>query len=83
MTLQQYLDKNGIAADVFARKIRVSFSSVYKYRTGARKPREGVETKIWAITNGAVGPRDWERKPNGKSVLARKRRQSSKRAVAR
>lgn len=60
MTLNAYLIKNQITSERFARTIRVSVSSVNKWRMlGYRIPRRAMIGKIEKATSGSVKLRDW------------------------
>lgn len=60
MTLNKYLRKQQITSEQFARKVRVSVSSVNKWRMlGYRIPRAKWIDKIHKATNGSVRLKDW------------------------
>lgn len=62
MTLERYLTQNKITSERFARRIRLSLSSVNKYRIGERMPRPDIVERIRRATNGRVRPEDWYRR---------------------
>ena len=53
MTLGEYLQLKGMSAVDFARLIRVSKVSVYRYLSG-RLPRQEVMKRILRVTEGRV-----------------------------
>jgi len=60
MTLNAYLLKRGITSEQFAKKVRVSLSSVNKWRMkGYRIPRAAMIRKIEKTTKGSVTLKDW------------------------
>jgi hypothetical protein len=61
MKLHQYLLENKITSERFARKVRVSGSSVSKWRAGYRKrPRDEHIKRIAKATGNKVQYADWE-----------------------
>jgi predicted transcriptional regulator len=60
MRLKNFLDEHGIAAHVFAAKIGISASAIYKYRTQTRKkPSPWTIAKIQKATGNKVTLKDW------------------------
>ena len=59
MTLQDYLDEQGLTHKAFAERICVTTASVWRYATGNRMPRPNIMRKIVAATDGAVQPQDF------------------------
>jgi DNA-binding transcriptional regulator YdaS (Cro superfamily) len=60
MKLGNYLTKKQITSERFAKQLRVSVSSVNKWRmTGYRIPRAGMIARISVATRGRVELRDW------------------------
>ena len=63
MKLSKYLIENGITTEQFARKMKVSYSTVCKWRTGVRTPDfPDTVAKIAKVTNGVVTADDWKKK---------------------
>ena len=60
MTLNAYLLKKQITSERFAKALKVSVSSVNKWRmTGYRIPRAATIRKIHRATSGSVSLKDW------------------------
>ena len=59
MTLQEYMDKEGVSAVNMARKIRCSRQQIYNYADGTNLPSLKVAARIEEETNGAVTLYDW------------------------
>ena len=53
MTLAEYLKRNGLTREQFARKIKVQEMSVYRYLAG-RFPEKKVLVRIIKVTGGKV-----------------------------
>lgn len=60
MKLAAYLDKRGITAQAFATKMKISVSSVNKYRTQIRAPNRKMALRIARVTKGLVTVKDWQ-----------------------
>jgi len=61
MTLEEYLIKERLTDDVFAKRIKVSKHAIRKYKSGARFPKPWVVKAIRKETRGEVAPDDWYR----------------------
>jgi hypothetical protein len=59
MKLNEYLIKNRITTEQFARQVKCSFSAVCKWRVGERMPRPKTIARIKRITKDNVTPADW------------------------
>lgn len=59
MNLNEYLTKNRITSERFARTMKVSISAVSKWRIKNRMPRPAMLAKIQKTTRGRVRPVDW------------------------
>jgi transcriptional regulator with XRE-family HTH domain len=60
MKLSEYLLRKQITSEAFAKKMKVSISSVNKWRMdGYRIPRPNLIAKIDKATSGSVKLRDW------------------------
>jgi len=62
MKLEEYLIRNALTDEDFARKIGISKHAVRKYKSGAREvPRKWIVLEIEKKTKGEVAPIDWYR----------------------
>lgn len=71
MSLQSYLDEKSISDEQFGASIGVSATSVYRYRTGRRKPEDEIMTRIFKVTHGVVDANSFYKfktKTNGKHI---------------
>lgn len=59
MNLRSYLDVKDISPAAFARAIKVSTASLYRYIGGDRIPHRDVMARIVAVTGGEVQPNDF------------------------
>jgi transcriptional regulator with XRE-family HTH domain len=59
MTINEYLKKHKLTAEQFAKKAKISVSSVNKWRTKNRSPGGRNILKIERATLGSVQLRDW------------------------
>lgn len=58
MTINEFIKKQGITKEIFAKFVGVSISSVYKYCSGERAPSLMVASKIQKMTKGQVTIKD-------------------------
>lgn len=54
MELRKWLDKSGMSAAAFGRKIKVSRAAIVRYADKLRCPKEDVARRIIAETGGEV-----------------------------
>lgn len=59
MQLRDYIKKQGITYAVFAERIGVTPTSVYRYTAGLTRPANDVLPKIKEATGGLVTPNDF------------------------
>lgn len=57
--LDWWLWANRTTADQFAKRLKVHYSLVSRYRTGARLPTDEHKAQIAKLTAGAVSEKDW------------------------
>jgi hypothetical protein len=61
MKLNEWLTLSGMPAGAFAAKVKVSATSLGRYRRGERVPKTQVMRRIIELTGGAVTPDDFYR----------------------
>lgn len=74
--LGEYLTRHRISSMTFAKKVGVSYSSICKYRRGARWPKHDIMKKIWLKSQLCVSIADWTRQrklANGRNNLTKKK----------
>ena len=54
MTISEFIKKQGISKEVFAKFVELSPASVYKYCTGERVPSLKTAARIEKMTRGQV-----------------------------
>lgn len=59
MRLHNYLEREGLSATDFARKVGVSQSTISRYLKGLRHPERDTMLAIRKATSGAVQPNDF------------------------
>jgi DNA-binding transcriptional regulator YiaG len=59
MKLNKYLTDSRTTTEQFARKIKVTASTVSKWRAGYRKPNRVHTARVAKATNNAVTHDDW------------------------
>lgn len=59
MKLSAYLDREKLTDDVFATKVKVDRSTIYRIRNGSHKPSPSLMAEIAKVTGGEVLPNDY------------------------
>ncbi len=59
MKLSEYLKKERVTLEEFGARLGVSASTVHRYATGARVPKQGLMSLIFHVTAGQVTPNDF------------------------
>lgn len=59
MQLQAWLTKEDISVSVFARRIDVSFQTVWRWLYRGRTPKKDMRKRVFEATRGEVKPADW------------------------
>lgn len=57
--LKEYLEKNDLAVQDFARLVKVSDKAVYKWMSGERLPSDRNMHSIMKVTDGKITPNDF------------------------
>ena len=63
MQLSDYLESIGKTHSAFARELHVARHTLWRYATARRVPPPNLIARIWLMTGGQVGPRDWYELP--------------------
>jgi transcriptional regulator with XRE-family HTH domain len=61
MRLRDWMNRNGMKQDQFARETGIGQSTLSQFCTGARRPSLKMMGRIAAATRGEVTPNDWLR----------------------
>lgn len=64
--LADYLEREGLSAEVFAEHLGITAEAVRLYLRAKRTPRRAVMNRIVELTNGLVRPNDFFAAPTAK-----------------